>query len=59
MSLERVAELVGHTENGFESLANQVLSDSDKKDFMYDFLFRSIFFNDLLKDKEDGQVMNT
>lgn len=59
MSLERVAELVNHTENGFESLANQILSDVDKKDFMYDFLSRSTFFNDLLKDKEDGQVENT
>lgn len=59
MSLERVAELVSHTKNGFESLANQVLSDSDKKDFMYDFLSSNTFFNDLLKDKEDRQVGNT
>lgn len=48
MSLERVAELVGHTENGFESLANQVLSDSDKKDFMYDFLETNKFFSDVI-----------
>ena len=59
MSLERVAELVGHTENGFESLASQILSENDRKDFMYDFLSGSTFFNDLLKDKEDGQVRNT
>ena len=59
MSLERVAELVNHTKNGFESLANQILSDADKKDFMYDFLSSNTFFNDLLKDKEDWQVENT
>ena len=47
MSLERVAELVNHTENGFESLASQVLGENDIKDFMYDFLETNKFFNDI------------
>lgn len=50
MSLERVAELVGHTENGFESLASQILSENDKKDFMYDFLETNKFFSDIISD---------
>ena len=50
MSLEKVAELVGHTENGFESLASQILSENDKKDFMYDFLETNKFFSDIISD---------
>ena len=52
MSLEKVVERVNNTPNGFESLANQVLSDKDKEDFMYDFLDKNRFFKDLLSDKQ-------